>query len=387
MSEKNQTVEDMLIQFAAESKGQEPQAEQPIQDTQPEATETPQEAEPVEDTTTDAIETQAVESGTEVAETTEVPVEEEQVDQIDNVSEEEDDDDDIDLFDLDFDEDDQADNTTTVEVPQIDYSDIGKAIGENITSEAELISKFSELKAKNEELQQAVASSQEFAGLDADLAKAIEIAQQGGDYKSFLGLTSVDYANIDPVELFEYEAAQLFTDEKGNFDEAAYTEALEGFSDEAKKFEGLKLKRQRQAEQAQAKQQYEANIKAQKQLADQQLQKAVSDLNSVAGFKVTPAIKKNLFDAISTGKAVQDMFYDSEGNYDFNKISENYFKIKHFDKMLNFHKQRAKTSAKKEVIDDLTNPEIKSPAKPANPEAPAPKTGIDAWKEQFGIDY
>lgn len=246
-----------------------------------------------------------------------------------------------------------------------DFSKLSNDLGFEVKGKDDLVSRFKELneqlKSKEAELESASSSIPE------DLKGAIKLAKDGGDYLEYLKISSVDYNNIDEVELFEYEVSQLFTDSKGNVDTEGLEEYLDSLSDVDKKLKGRELKSQYVQKQQATIAQLERQAAEKKATADKALKQAVDSMNNVAGFKVNPSQKSKLFNDISTGKMVSSLFYDKNGNYDFNKIAENYFKILNFDKIQNFYKQRVKANTKKEILNETTNSNVTAKQELANP--------------------
>lgn len=269
------------------------------------------------------------------------------------------------------------------QISEVDYSALSNDLGFAVTSKDDVVSRFQELNKTVETLKTEAESAD--ASVPDDLKEAMKLAKDGGDYLEYLKISSVDYDNINEVELFEYEVAQIFTDSKGNVDSEGLEEYLDGLSDVDKKLKGRELKNQYKQKQ-EAKLQVIAQEAARKKAtADAALKKAVDSIKTVAGFKVSPNQKANLVNDISSGKMVQSLFYDKAGNYDFNKIAENYFKIQNFDKIQNFYKQRVKTSTKREILQETTNSNVNTrhSIPNAKPSAKTSDSVIDSWIESM----
>ena len=60
-----------------------------------------------------------------------------------------------------------------------------------------------------------------------------------------------------------------------------------------------------------------------------------------------------------TGRGVMDMFLDSSGNLDVSKVVTTALKVELFDKVLGHAKTVSKNAGKREVLNNLTNPNLR----------------------------
>lgn len=217
-----------------------------------------------------------------------------------------------------------------------------------------------ELKSKPSELE----------GLPEPLKKAIDFAKQGADYLSYLKINSVDYGKLDPVQVYEQK---LFADVKEMNPNATPEQLNEAFSDELSKTsqvvkyqQGKLIRDQYVAYQRQQEQEYERAVQSEMQAkaakkaeADSKLIATVEGLSEIGGLKLKANHKQDMVEAIRTGRMQKELFFNEKGEYDYKNMAEVYFLKKNLDKILNHISKTTQTKAKKEVLDDLQNAQIK----------------------------
>src|SRR6185436_3864896 len=104
--------------------------------------------------------------------------------------------------------------------PQVDWSEIGKAIGKtDVKTPEDLTSYIGTLEQTVQELKTNPVFGE---NIPKQLQEAIEIANKGGDYLAYLDVASVDYSKVDPIELYEDEVAEFFYNADGSFREEDY---------------------------------------------------------------------------------------------------------------------------------------------------------------------
>ena len=237
---------------------------------------------------------------------------------------------------------------------EIDYSNLAKDLGFESTSRDEIIA---EVKAIREEKAK---SAELVAGLPDNLTKAIEIAQLDGDYLQYLGVTSVDYNKVDNMTLVQDQFTKHLTDANGTVDVEKLAEALEGLSDLDIEIRGKELKSQYIAQQEQFKQKVQGEAQAAKAKADIDLKDALGKIDDVRGLKLNGTHKKSLYDSISSGKMVQDLFYGSDGKMDYDKVVKVVFDAQYGDKVDKYLKQRITTTVKKDMLNKIGNKQVQT---------------------------
>lgn len=264
---------------------------------------------------------------------------------------------------------------------EIDYSSLGKDLGlDEVKSKEDLVKSFNKkiesVKAEVEQM-----SKDALASVPNDLKEAIEIAKNGGDYVEFLGIGTQNFDMISAQDLFANSVANHFVDENGRVDKDGLEEYLDNFSEKEIQIEGEKIRSALKSQQEAQKREFREKAAAIKRENDIKLQAAVDKLSDVNGFKVNQYQKSILFSNVSSGKMMNDLFYDSSGNLNFDKVVSNYFKVLNHDKIVGFLKQRIRNSTKKEIIEGISNVDVTTPVQRVSA-TPTKKSGVDLLMEQ-----
>ena len=251
-----------------------------------------------------------------------------------------------------------------------DFSEMGKALGtEDIKTKEDLISFVSKVKSEAESAKSGLSD------LPQELTKAIELAKTGGDYLSYLKVSSVDYGKLDPVDVYEEYVIDRSTDENGNVDYDKVNTFLDSIQDFDKELRGKEIIKNLQSQQLHAVKQLEDQASKRKEQAISSVQTVLSTLDDVNGFKLKPTHKQELFDWIVSGKMMKEAFFsDKTGEYDFSKVVKAAALLKYGEKMDAYRKQQIRNSVKRELLDDLQNPQVEKPTIAAGAE---PKRGYD----------
>lgn len=274
---------------------------------------------------------------------------------------------------------DEWDETTAEKVEEdapveFDYPSLAKDLGLEATTKEDIIKEVNAIKESSSQKDEAT------AGLPDNLKQAIKIAELDGDYLQYLGVTSVDYNQVDNAILVQDQLANLpsmqLPEGKG-VDIEKLAEAMEGMSDLDIEMRGNEIKTHLIAQQDGFKANVQREAQVARDEADKNLRTALDGLEDVRGFKVNGTHKKTLYDAISSGQMVQDLFYGSDGKMDYNKVAKIVFDATYGDKINSFLKQRITTSTKKELLDKLSNKQIE----PKAAELPNAKPDNSAQKQ------
>lgn len=286
------------------------------------------------------------------------PVEPDPVDPVDPVDPEPVDNDPIVIEDWDLDPVDPVEPTD----PVIDYSVLSQEIGIEASTKEDLVSKLNAIKDENNRLKQDLVD------------KPVE------------ALNQVDYDKYSPKEFFVEASKELFTDDKGAVDTEALNTFIEDQDPNMVNMQGNMIKKQYvQAQEDQnAREQVLAEQK--RQMADTSLKSAIKEFDTFNGFKVKDNHKDQLYNDISTGKAMQEMFYTKDGDYDMSKVVKAYFYYKNGEKLEAYRAQRANTTATRNILDSSTNADLNNNGTLATPNTPAGKeTAFEAFAKELGM--
>jgi hypothetical protein len=255
-------------------------------------------------------------------------------------------------FDIDLDE--------GVEVPVTDdfvtkykneFSDLGL---EGVNTSQDFVEKFKSLK---QELEETKESTKTVFANDM-IREANEIMKQGGDWLSYLGLSTLDYDSVPDVDLLSYELKSDF-DTKEELDE--YIASL----DETQiRLNAKRIRKDLKLQQDAQKQQVALQAQEHQRVYDENLRKAINGIDKVDRVKVKDqdraSIQKMLTTYNDKAKATEFQikhFLKPNGEPDFQKMVQSAYKLEMFDKVLEYATRSAKNSGKAAVIQNLSNVE------------------------------
>lgn len=286
-----------------------------------------------------------------------VTVEPEKEETVVNEETQSDKDDDPDLI-SDWDEDEADSKSGDVDITSV-LSDIGIEADNAETARTYI----QELKEKVTTLEEANSGND---NLPNELVEAIEVHKDGGNYLEYLKITSVDYSIIDPVDLWMHDKSQYFLDPATKqIDEERLNAYAEKIGEDQIRIEGSQLKDRMQNQRTDKEKAFRQATIDRKTKNEADLKEVMSKIDSISNYKLTPNHKQTLLNGILTGKMMKDMFFNTDGSYDYPKMIDNYFKSKYFDKVKGRDVKRAASEAKKQIIKTTTNAKIKpSSAKP-----------------------
>lgn len=257
-------------------------------------------------------------------------------------------------------------------VLEFDFSDIAKelSLGE-IKTKDEFIKAAQELKLKATSLGE----------LPSDLSKAVEIAKLGGNYLEYLNISVVDWEGQDPVVLYENYVIDRFTTKDGMVDSTKVDKFLDNLSEEEKELRGRELQNQYVGIQQQQKQRIEYDARQTKANFERGLKQAMDSVDNIAGFKLSPNHKTEIFNEILSGADLK--------HNDLRSRVEAAALRKYWTKMDDYRKTQIKNSTLKQTLEEATFPRLNSTSAPAAPEAakvePLWKSYLDELTKRRGF--
>lgn len=238
-------------------------------------------------------------------------------------------------------------------------SELGKALGlEKVTSKEDVIKAASELVEKTK------------APLDtntpAELLKAIELSQKGGNWHEYLKISTVDYTKADPIELYENYVIDQLTDANGQVNEDEVNDILDSMRDSEKRLKGIELQRQLVYEQKRRLAELENEAAAKKERQDAALKSALSSLQDVNGFRVKDNHRQEVYKWV-TGNMMKDLFYGPDGNLDPAKVAQVAFRNLYHDKIHAYLTNKIKHSTARDLFHEVTNAQVTSTSSMPDP--------------------
>lgn len=293
-----------------------------------------------------------------------------------------------------------ADETPTkVEAPKVDWTKIGSALElQEVKSEDDIVAKVSELKTKLKEYEE-----KPLAGIPEEFKEVLEVSKSGVDWKAYLADQLVDYTKLDSdqlIQLFEddyYARAtknpKFFTD--GKFDPNKVDEALDAMPEATREALGLQMAQAKAALQRQRQLEIKAKAEARVIQAEKTLSTATKNLNELLpfesfGIKFEPKHSSEIYQGITNSRLTKKHLgvdYDTlvRSGADMKAISATIAKAEYTEKMLKYKSQTAKVEAKKEILDKIQNPQIKTSGSNVQPESETKKELTAAEKLAFHL--
>jgi len=278
---------------------------------------------------------------------------------------------------------------TGEDAAEFDYKSLASEVGFEATGKEDFVQKINDMKAKAE-------VPDPLEKLPTKLKKAIEIASQDGNYMEYLQITDVDYNAYKNIDLVTNDYAQMLIDANGVVDEDRLNAVMDSMTDADIDRRGLELKQTLGQRQAQIAANIEADASRNREIATRELKSVLEGFNEYRGFKYGPTHKKQIFDGVSSGDMIGQMFHGSDGKIDQAKVVKAFANHLFGDKQHEFTKQQSATKATKKVLDKLSNKQIEPKGKlvgvkPTGGEKTiqqslaedVEKNGADAFKPRF----
>jgi hypothetical protein len=286
-----------------------------------------------------------------------------------------------------------ADETATgkTETPTIDFSNLGSALelGE-VKSQEEFVSKVSELKSKLKEYQE-----KPLTGIPDEFKEVIEVTKSGVDWKDYLANQLIDYSKVDPVQLFEEAFLQDAVKDprfqtEGKYDPQKAEDALDALPESLRMMYGKQIAQGRIQEQRQRQLQLKAQAEAKLAQAEQSLTSATKNLNELLpfenyGIKFEPKHSTEIYQGITNSKLTKKLLgvnYEDlvKSGADMKAVARTIAAAEYAEKMIRYKSQSAKVEGKKELLDKIQNPQIKSTGSSVQPESEGKKVLTPAQK-------
>lgn len=261
----------------------------------------------------------------------------------------------------------------TIDAPKFDFKQLGKALElDGVDNQEALVSKVKEIVQKSRELEQKAAT---LSSIPEPLQEAIEVANKGGDYLEYLGISTIDYDALDDRTLVEEQLLSygLFKNADGSINEEALAEHVEGLSDKDVLVQAAQARARFKHEQAVQRQAVTQKAEQRKAENVKQLRDALDKLEAVGPFKLKPNHKKDMYDTFVNGQMMKELF-QTDGKFDFNKALRIYFKEKYSDKIDKLVTEAVRNQTIKSVKNDIKNVDLQSLSRIARPDG---QTAVD----------
>ena len=251
----------------------------------------------------------------------------------------------------------------------VDFSAVSKALGIEGSSLDDITKEYSSLQEKVSEYEEKLSKIDESSPYaNEDIAKMNEIAQNGGDYKSYLELSQVDYDLVEDGHLLQHEFGQLFQD-----DVEGLQNYLSGMNPADAKVKAAEVRNKLKMEQQMQMQQIQRDATEKKAKVDADIRGALDGTKELFGMKVTPGVKKDLYNNITTQGFMNKIFYKKDGSLNPEGIVKAAFLIDNINDIMKHNMTKYVNQGKGEVFREASNPKLSSNGQYA---APAEKKSV-----------
>ena len=274
---------------------------------------------------------------------------EEGIDPEDSEAEEEEEDD----FFIDLETDEVIDEAKPDEIVP-DLSELSKALQIEGETQEDVVRAFETLKKEKEE---ALKQAETFSNVPDQLKKAVELAQEGGDYLEYLGVSSSEnyVQNTSALDLYKQYLGQseYFQNQENP------AEALQDYIDSKNEvdiaMEAESYKKQLLANQQAQKEAVANEAREAKQRALAKTKEALNSMNDVHGVKVGPKAKQQILQDLQSGDFSRKLFYDTSGQPDYGKMARLAFINDNFEKIMDVMRKQATNDTKRKMIGQVAN--------------------------------
>lgn len=252
----------------------------------------------------------------------------------------------------------------TNESSEIDFSSLSNALGIEGTNQQSIVEEFNTLRQQNEDYKKKVEElSVEPKFADEKLAKANEIAKNGGDYLGYLDISQTDWDLVSDTDLVVATQLQPIFGE----DVDGMNKYLSELDQVQLKLKGQEIRNKLKLEQQQSMEQIRRDAAEKRRKTDESIRKSLDETNTLYGVKLNSAKKKELYNSLTTGDFLKELFY-TDGKPDSKKMVTNAYLLTNIKEIMKVNVSNAMNSGKKQVFDEASNPQVKRP----NGQFPAP---------------
>lgn len=237
--------------------------------------------------------------------------------------------------------------TPTEEVKTVDYTGLATRLGVEGKTEDDIVNAIERIKSEANEKKELNNSV---------FQKADELYTNGGDWKSFLvsETTRETIENMSSMDLLKDKYKDISKNDE-NFNLEEYIEER-GSADISIQAQDHKKSLLSKLDQEQDRIQRESA--RQKQEVDNGINDALSRLESVDGFTVSEIEKEAIASDLKSGKAIDDMWFDSEGNKNYTHMAKQVFKLRNYDRIMSYMKSKTASETTRKIVNKMGNQDI-----------------------------
>lgn len=239
----------------------------------------------------------------------------------------------------------------------VDYSQLSNAIGIEKSDPNSIIEAFNALKEENQKYKE------DFEKIDKTtpyanekIEKANEIAKNGGNWEEYLNISQTDWDLVDDQSLFVgMKLKSVFGD-----DQEAINDYLSKVSDADLKIQASTIREQLKLQQQDQLRAIQQEAVEKKKAFDTGVRSALDQQGELFGMKLTPALKKEIYDSITTQDFMNSIFYTKDGKVNHGNIIKTAFLTKNINKIMKANMTKYVNQGKGEVLAEASNPKTKT---------------------------
>lgn len=265
-------------------------------------------------------------------------------------------------------------DTNSDATPTADFSSLGNALGIEGASEEAITNEFKSLKDKITEYETQLESNQNNSQFANDeIRVANEISKNGGDWKSYLQIESMDWNSVDDTALLvEFGLKPVY----GNED-ATINEVLQDYKPHQIKREAHNIRQGLINEQKAEMQRIQSEATQKKTQINNSIKDALQGTNEMYGMKFNDSMKKDLYDSITSNDFINSIFYDDNGNLNPKRIVETAFLVNNIKDIVKTNINVARNQGVKQIMDEVSQPQIRQNGDYAAPKQQKPLSRLD----------
>lgn len=246
------------------------------------------------------------------------------------------------------------DGDVSNESTDVDFSAVSKALGIEGTSLDDITNEYTSLQTKVKEYEEKLSKVDDSSPYaNEDIAKMNEIAQNGGDYQAYLNTSQVDYDLIEDGYLLQHEFGQLFGE-----DTQGLQDYLGDMNPADAKVKAAEVRNRLKGEQQAQMAQIQRDAAEKKAKVDADIRGALDSTSEMYGVKVTPGMKKDLYNNVTTQGFMNSIFYNKDGSFNPKGVVEAAFLIGNIKDIMKHNMTKYVNQGKGEVFREASNPKL-----------------------------
>jgi hypothetical protein len=184
-----------------------------------------------------------------------------------------------------------------------------------------------------------------------EMREANELAKNGGNYKEYLNISSIDYNSFTDTEIL----AEVWLRPQLGDDEAIENH-LNSMSDSEKKLKGNEIRSSLISDQQNQKSALKREANEKKQHIDNGIKEMLKTTTEMYGVKMTPKMRQDTFKSLTSDKGfIKDTFFNKDGSFNFKAMSELAFLRDNIKTIVSTNVSKARGQGVASVFNEASN--------------------------------